>query len=325
MTEHVPDERPMRYIEGDKVIYRASSLGYCHRAFVALSNGMTPTDAPAWLKKAWKEGTESEPFIIEQYLEKYQATLVETQSLVELPIGENIIIRGHIDFQANEDGSLYIGEAKKVSDSHWTQAVRKKVEDNVLYPWQLSVYMHATELPAVFVQGRYEQGLLHGEIQEVERHVYLDPPIPLKAIVDRVLSIEADIGQGTYPTDIECNPVIYPCLWFYLHDEDAPEPPARLPLDESLTEHVAALHKATERATILSAETRKLDKEKKEHSTPIKEWMDKNGLGGETDFEASYMDGDREVKVVVHRNKYSRKGYEVKETEVDTIQVKEQK
>src|SRR5262245_55496086 len=64
------DNRPPRYEEDGRIIYRASGLGMCEKMFVALAMGYDPKAHPAWFQEILDEGTANEPVIREMWDEE---------------------------------------------------------------------------------------------------------------------------------------------------------------------------------------------------------------------------------------------------------------
>jgi hypothetical protein len=312
----------MRYVDDDgTVVYRASSLGYCPRAFVALANGITSMPAPQWLQTAWAEGVEMESKIIEMLYEiGYVVDNNDSQNEVTLEVRPGLVVKGHIDGIATLGGDQYIVEAKKVAENSWLTATNQAVENNVLYPWQLSVYMHALALPAIFVQGKYSRK--KNSIDEICVHLYEAAPISLKDIFKRVVMLERMIDEHHY-MDVPCSSPIYPCGWYPLHNEDAPEPPKRLELEPWLVDDAVELEKVQARLRALSAETNELKEKKERLETQLKWWLDSNGMGGAEEYTME-LDGRT---VLIKRTIFERKEYTVPMTKIDylTVQTPEAK
>jgi hypothetical protein len=224
------DDRPMRYVEatktGERVIYRASSLGACARAVVACARGEFAEAKPAWFQEVLDEGTNAEAAIRSKYRWARGVKVQDDQREVELYLGESdgreVIVRGHIDGMtwSDPDEPDYLDtlfEAKKFRPSTWPKFQQSGIEVNPNYPWQVSVYMHALDLDECdFVGGLF----VDGEITEVEIKHLAQPPISLKAIRKRVMEWEKLIAAGFDAKEVDCSKTMYPCPYFKLHDED---------------------------------------------------------------------------------------------------------
>lgn len=229
------DNRPARYVENDRVIYRASSLGMCQRALVATSQKYTAEPHPDWFRNILDQGTAFEQRIREAYEAVHGDDVVDDQREVELDLGEmfgrEIVVRGHIDGVANGEHALF--EAKKFRDSTWDNFVRQGIEVNVNYPWQVSVYMHALNLDICHFTGGHVVEIeepddstitdadgRHWRLEEILVKVVPNPPFSLKVIRNRIMEIEKLIDTGFDAKEVECNRSMYPCPYIKLHDYD---------------------------------------------------------------------------------------------------------
>ena len=221
------DDRPLRYVEADgTVVYRASGLGACDGVVLGLAAGRKPNQTPAWLQEVYDEGTRMEASIVAKAQQWYESEYDQhldwtSQDEWELEVGEindrRVIVRGHSD---GWDADLQVfGEAKKFRDSTWPKFLSKKIECNPLYPWQVSVYMHAAiqqgfNPSTLFIGGHYDKE--NGEITEIDVFEYPDPPIPLKAIRKRIARWENMIADGLDVTDLSdpCTSPMFPCAMF---------------------------------------------------------------------------------------------------------------
>ena len=228
MSEEHADNRLFRYIEtGDDgtetVVYRASSVGACERALLATARKYERRQHPEWFDAVLDEGRRMEPHIDAIWQNETGVTVVGGQDIVELYVGEidgrDVIIRGHIDGRIDGDRHTLV-EYKKFRPSTWGKFLQQGVEVNVNYPWQVSVYMYAGMFDNVmFVGGLYSPE--QDRIVEVAEFRLTNPPIPLAAIRRKVARIERMINAGFDPCDdgVECKASMYPCPYFYLHDD----------------------------------------------------------------------------------------------------------
>lgn len=313
------DNRPVRYIERDEdgnetVVYRASGgLTWCDRAIVALANGVPGAAPPEWLQMVFTEGVLAEGDIAAMHEEQTGLTLVNDQLEVELEMGEingrRVIIRGHIDGEAETPEGLIGREFKKLRPSMWDEFVRKGVEIRPEYPWQVSVYWYARNwVECEFVGGKLigyqcdkDTNRIHDKpngpdddgsecvpecklrmpvIGELHTTRLTAPPIPLKAIRKRVVHLERLIAEGRAPLDVECSRHMYPCPYFALHDEDEAGV-FELPTNDETVAAVTLLTEIEQQRKKLNAEVRKLDDKRKEVSKKLREII--AGLGPEAD------------------------------------------
>lgn len=285
------DDRPARYEEDGKIIYRASSLGMCDKMFVALAMGYEPRAHPAWFQEILDEGTANEPTIRAMY-ELDQSTntgqytkVVGIGRVVEMEILDGIWIRGSIDGHLDQLVIPTLNEFKKIRDSGWMRYLQQGVEFQANYPMQTSFYMFAlgeelggSWVPMDFTGGHYVQDEKTGDwsITEVHTHHYPDPPVPLLAIKKRIAKLERLIGGAEAIGDIACNINMYPCPMYYLHDEDADEPPTR-PSDEIISEIVKQYDALEAERITLKPQLDQIDKAQKELKEGAKAWMIASG------------------------------------------------
>lgn len=270
------DNRPIRYVEqvdgGEKVVYRASSLGACERALVAAANGYAPSPKPDWFQEVLDEGSAAESLINAMWEDKSGYPTVADQHEVELEIGEIdgrlIVVRGHIDGMA-PGTSPKLREYKKFRDSTWQKFLQRGVECNVNYPWQVSIYMHALgaeECEFVGGHAAFDEWSNNLSISEVYCHRLAQPPFSLKAIRQRVIRIERLINTGFDAKEVDCQMSMYPCPYFKLHD--VPDDDFELPCEGDLGIATAAL---VSRFAIASADVKRVQEELKRYETSKQE------------------------------------------------------
>lgn len=235
------DNHPIRYLEGDTVIYRASSIGACERALVASARRALPQPHPAWFQEVLDEGTLNESVISDMWDLETGIPTVDQQREFNLLIGEidgrDVYVRSHIDGMNGADPTS-IREYKKFRDSTWPNFLQQGVEVGANYPWQVSVAMHAltaelmvhgkADVACEFVGGHYE--LLNGggtpddstpairAITQVECKYIASPPIPLVAIRKKIARVERLINTGFDIMETPCDGKTYPCPYWKYHD-----------------------------------------------------------------------------------------------------------
>lgn len=323
------DDRPSRHIETDSdgnetVVYRASSLGSCTRIFVAHARGHEPAPPPAWLQEIFDEGHAFEPLIRERFEKEQHCKVVDDQLELELDLGvmhgRRVIVRGHIDGivtnTLDEERELF--EAKKIRESGWHDMLRKGIEYNVNYPWQLSVYMIGLELDtAQFVAGR----VIDGELAELHTIEVQGPPFNLLAIRKRIKSIEDLIATGFDATEVPCTKNTFPCPFFKLHDEPDEPVAFALPVDGEQGEVVKLLLEEYAAATALAAETSKAQRAandtKKRVAAGLYAWIEQAGPEAQA---AELLTGHG---FALTRKRSTVAAHMVKESQRDTLTVKQ--
>lgn len=231
------DDRPIRYVDKDgTVVYRASALGGCDRAFVACAKNMHALPWPDDFQAILDEGTRMEPVIREMWDAHTGMPTKGDQAEYDLRISEGVVVRCHIDGSTG-DGTLR--EFKKFRDSTWPEFLRKGVEIHQNYPWQVAVCMWAGDFDTCeVVGGHYDKET--DTITEVEYVFLNNPPIPLKAIRDKVKRIEKLIADGFDPREVDCTNA-YPCPYVKVHDEKVEPDAFELPTEGEWAETQAML------------------------------------------------------------------------------------
>jgi hypothetical protein len=188
---------------------------------VAAARGIKPKPHQQWFQEVLEEGNRMEPHILAQYKAATGCEFVDTQPEVEMDLGiingNRVIIRGHMDgIVMNKYGDTRIVEAKKFRLSTYPNFVANAVNVNPYYPWQLSVYMIASNMPADFVGGRYDPDT--DKITEITTYAYNTPPISLDEIRKKIVETEDFIRGGFAADEVPCVGS-YPCGYYELHDE----------------------------------------------------------------------------------------------------------
>lgn len=144
----------------------------------------------------------------------------------------NVIVRAHLDgiglieqyppgyisdekiYNAIETAKgRVVLEAKAFGDSYWTQWRGKGIAAFPTYEWQVSIQMHASGLPCLFLVG---QKGADGIVHSVDSRLILDPPISWGKIAAKIARIEAAVAKNE-PPDCE-EPLMFPCPFYPLHE-----------------------------------------------------------------------------------------------------------
>ncbi len=218
------DDRGIGYREGNTSIYRASGIGYCLTRIVAYM--LDYKEAPGQfqakiLTDAAREGNLHETSIVNRLIEDGYR-IDETQTEVELQILPRVLIRGHTD------GIAYPPRAKKprvlevktmskdrfkkwmTSGSNTAERMASGAWDG--YAWQISNYMHALNMPAIYVVKNRDSGRL--EIGELKV-----PPIPLTDIQKKIIAAEKWRKRGELPPCDAVSGDKFFCPFPYLHED----------------------------------------------------------------------------------------------------------
>lgn len=338
-VEHESDHRPMRYVELDpatnlpvRIVYRASSLGGCPRAFVAMARGVTPEPWPDKFEAILAEGDLAEPQILAMFEEMGAPPTVMQQHRLELHLFKHdlvvdgavyevdVIVRGHIDGASIEDGKTVIREAKKFRPSTFPNFQRKGCEVLPMYPWQVSAVMHSVKqtedyYPLVeMLGGLWAVDGADGveKVMDLSVHYLDNPPIPLKAIKVKVLQIEELLEQGFDPIEVECREDQYPCPFYKLHPSRLNGEKDGKTLDvvkvRDIPEDIQVLLQNdtmwTARIAGLDKDRRKIDESRKAGRVRLQAWLDEQGIKPGVQVEAGHATLAYEA--------WEKKGYEVK-------------
>lgn len=313
------DNRPPRYLEDDRIIYRASSLGMCDKIFVALAQGYSAMAHPAWFQEVLDEGTEAES-VIRGIWEQDNQPVLDVGRVLEMEILDGVWLRGSIDGWVARKDAPAIWDAKKIRDSGWQRYLRVGVEMYPNYPFQFSAYMHMWEdmfdvaPDFIMAGGHYEQDE-EGEwtISEVVTHEYTDPMVNKRALQKRIIGLERLIRETKAVGDLSCNPVMYPCPFYYLHDDDMEETPVR-PGSEIIE---ANLKEWDELDTIVKA-GKEAEKRAKTIKDGVKAWL---VAAGQESGDVCEVDLDDRT-VALKYLESDRKGYVVPDGTTTTVTIR---
>lgn len=228
----VGDDRPNRYVEGDRVVYRASALGMCMKSLVALGLGHKPEPHPDWLLKRFQEGVDGEPVVIDMlsenwvfehdYDSSHWLMWDKGQILVEVPVGQRVVIRGHADglatcfkvpvYEHGEcewvAGDRRLVEIKCVSEDYARVLLRKLP---FYYIVQIVVYSKALGFHPMLALGIKDE---NGEVINVVTQM-IEPELTMGAVKARVVEIEKWIDKGELPP---CDHPNWPCQFPWMCD-----------------------------------------------------------------------------------------------------------
>lgn len=154
------------------------------------------------------------------------------QVRVEKRVGAGTVIRAHLDGIATieayppgyiDDEVIYaaieaaqgraIIEAKAFGDSYFTKWKSGGLAAFPVYEWQVSVQMHASGLPCIFVVGKKNKA---GVVDFVDHKLILTPPISWGKIAAKIAKVEKAVAERQVPTCEE--PLMYPCPFYPMHD-----------------------------------------------------------------------------------------------------------
>lgn len=241
------DNRPVCYVEGDRVIYRASAVGGPSHVLAAARAGMQPLGHTDKTKRYMAEGVLHEPAIMSRLGDEgwLLHAIGSDQAELDIEVTARIHVRCHPDglATAREDmphvkrGMRCVVEAKAMSAAVFDTFNRRGFADFYRYATQLSLQMHGTGLPGLFAIKNRNDG-------ELRWQVFESPPVPFAEIRQRLMLIDKGAREGNLnPLNEKCN--MFPCVFHHLHDEE----PAEFVRDEMIDSLAEMVDRARERRT----------------------------------------------------------------------------
>lgn len=306
-----------------RVVYRASSLGMCDKAIVAVALGFEPQSKPDWFQEVLDEGTNAEPIIAAMYEAEAETEITDDQKQVKLEIMDGVWIYASIDGLIWDSGRPRLWESKKFRDSTWPNALKQGVEVNKNYPMQVSAMMHAlsdeydTDVELDFTIGHMDTAT--GEIVEIANHHYIDPPVNRLAIRKRIAHLEKLVAAGDLAGTPCPMPLMYPCGFFHFHD-DAVEGLAEIPADVTLELLIAEYEAADATRKELEKAVKEASEKSRNYKEGIQEWLKAQGYDGRE----GVVDIDG-IKYKLLTKETTRAGYQVKASTFQQTTIKRMK
>lgn len=226
------DNRPSRYIENGRVIYRASALGMCMKSLVAMGLGHKPEPHPDFLLKRFQQGVDGEPVVLkmlsENWVLEYEASSMhwlkwhDGQILVEMPVGQHVTIRGHAD----GIGKCFKAPVLEYGESDWVPGEVRMIEVKCVtedyarvllkklpfyYIVQVAVYSQVLGFPPMLALGiKDDDGVVQHVVTEM-----IEPELTLREVKQRVMEIEGWVERGELP---KCDHPNWPCQYSWMCD-----------------------------------------------------------------------------------------------------------
>lgn len=203
MSDDILDRAPVLSRDG-VVEYRASALGGCLRSLALARQGFDPVAPPKQMLDVFQAGHEAERQAFAKGV--IQGT---PQWAVSLSVTDNIVITGHLDSWWHDGGH----EVKSQSENEWGPIRESQMWSR--YQWQFSVYILATGHPLTVVRVLRDK---EGNVSDSCEEVFVDPPRTLVEVKARVLAVELLARKDL--TNVPCDPIMFPCPYFYTHPQD---------------------------------------------------------------------------------------------------------
>lgn len=192
------------------LVIRMSGAGKCKRALSAELLGMKPAPAPAFLKRAAKEGKLHE-WAIKKELQEEEDMIVYDEQLEVVIKRDQYVLTGHIDGKVLDVGGKIpkLLEIKSMSEGEYYRWLRGRWEAFETYAAQASLYMKGLGLDEClyYVKNR--------NTGDVDRAV-MGPPRDAELIMSQidvavqwVLSTKTLIAADFDPASIDCKRCFY--------------------------------------------------------------------------------------------------------------------
>lgn len=198
-----------------RVTWRASALGACRAALVWARRGVTPQPPPDDMERRFRDGHLHEGAVLADLARTLDVRDAGREVL--LPITSMVCVRGRVDAIAVAGQSPcetvdapFIIEVKALADSGWRQWEAGGLRMFPRYEWQISVYMLALGLPAVFCVKNKNSGVM---LYEAVR----EPPRSLAEIVQRIMEVEG-LAVRTEMRPSCDEPLDFPCPYWLMHE-----------------------------------------------------------------------------------------------------------
>ena len=198
------------------ITLRASALGSCIKAQVALLMGYTPLDPPDKIQAAYDRGNEHEDANAVTLVASGWEIISEQREVV-LSITPEIQVVGHVDGLTREVGTPDFRVWESKAPNAWAKfekAYKTGDWSDPLchrYAWQISCYMIGTGLEAIVTC--FDGDTIKSFVIEV-------PPYTLNQIQFRAGTIAGLANDAELPR--RCTQNDYPCPVAYLHETEDP-------------------------------------------------------------------------------------------------------
>ncbi len=195
-TQHTDINRPPIYEMDGTVYYRASALGGCINELVMFRRGEQSESKTTYIEQVMETGKEYEADIRVHVAQHEDMTVHSETWAVELEIEPGHRVVGNTDGSLVKNDSRFGSEFKTLGEDAFKKFVRSGLETFPEYQWQLSVYMHALDMPWVYaaaprMREKEEEGWRFWV--EVDKTYILplitEPPIPLSRIRRKIRRI----------------------------------------------------------------------------------------------------------------------------------------
>ncbi len=228
----------MAYVEDDVMTIRASAIGKCSRALWAALQEIESVAPTERLEVIFSEGHLHEA-AVRELLESEGAEIEDQYEVNYWVIPGKLKITGHLDGYIPNWSQIWEGKALGKEGFRRFQNVGFDAYPE--YPWQISTYMLATDLPALYTIKNRDDG-------ELIRFVIDEPPISSEDIFAKAIGVYTAYNNQEMP---DCDPERYLCGYYFLHDELEEEEQVQTVEDPYIEAVAGALSEVREQAKYL--------------------------------------------------------------------------
>lgn len=200
-------DRALAYYDTDGALtVRASAVGKCSRSLWAVLEEIDPVAPSDKIENIFAEGHLHEQ-AVRELLESEGAEIEDQEEVTLWIIPGRLKVVGHVDGKITNWGQVWENKALgKEGFRRWRNVGFDAYPD---YPWQISVYMLALDMPALYTVKCRDDGSL-------DRMVIDEPPVSLTEIRAKMVALYAAHKKGEMPA---CDPERWMCSFYFLHDE----------------------------------------------------------------------------------------------------------
>lgn len=200
-------DRALAYYDDDgAVTVRASAVGKCSRSLWAALEEIEPVAPTERIDAILNEGHLHEQ-AVRELLESEGAVIDDQEEVTLWIIPGKLKVVGHVDGRIVNWQQVWENKALgKEGFKRWRNVGFDAYPD---YPWQISVYMLAMDLPALYTVKCRDDG-------QMDRMVIEQPPVSMKEIRAKLVGLYTAHKKGIMPP---CDPERWMCSFYFLHDE----------------------------------------------------------------------------------------------------------
>lgn len=144
---------------------------------------------------------------VRELLESEGAVIEDQEQVTLWIIPGKLKVVGHVDGNISNWGQVWENKALgKEGFKRWRNVGFDAYPE---YPWQISVYMLALDMPALYTVKCRDDG-------QIDRMVIQEPPVSLKEIRAKLLGVYTAHKSSQMPA---CDPERWLCSFYFLHDE----------------------------------------------------------------------------------------------------------